>query len=74
VGKVESYPSGTTCHKSYVRYGPGAYLGKLFQPNLMFVGEARSLPYREALERYFIRLGSIITRLEKLAIDKHSSL
>ncbi len=53
-------------------------LGKLFQPNLMFVGEVMSLPYSEASER-FIWVGSSLTRkyyrrLEKLAKDKRSRL
>jgi hypothetical protein len=37
-------------------------LGKLLQPNLMFVGDARSLPYSEACERHFIWVGSSLTR------------
>ncbi len=45
----------------------------------MFVGEARSLPWREAPERSFTQVGSGLTRkhytrLERLAKDKHSSL
>ncbi len=38
--------------------------GKPFQPSLVFVGEARSLPFSGAPERYFT----------SLARDKHSSL
>jgi hypothetical protein len=53
--------------------------GKLFQPSLMFVGEARKLPWSEAPERCFTQVGSSLTRkhstsLEKLARDKHPSL
>ncbi len=53
--------------------------GKPFQPSLMFVGEARSLPWSGAPERSFTRVGSGLTRkrktrLEKLAVHKHSSL
>jgi len=45
----------------------------------MFVGEARSLPYRGAPERCFTWIGSghtckHWTWLERLARDKHSSL
>jgi hypothetical protein len=43
------------------------------------VGKARSLPYSGAPERFFNRVGSCFTnrhetRLERLAMDKHSSL
>jgi hypothetical protein len=37
-------------------------LVNLFQPNLIFVGEAKSLPYMEAIERHFIWVGSSLTR------------
>ncbi len=44
----------------------------------MFVGKCRSLPYSGATERCITRVGSplpvILTRLEKLAKDKGSSL
>jgi hypothetical protein len=45
----------------------------------MFVGKARSLPTSGASERCFIHLGSSLTskrdsRLERLAMDKQSSL
>ncbi len=51
----------------------------LFQPSLMFVGKARSLPQNGAPERCFTRLSSSLaykqqTRLEWIARDKHSSL
>ncbi len=53
--------------------------GKPFQPSLVFVGKARSLPKSGALERSFTRVGSGLThkiqdRLERLARDKHPSL
>ncbi len=53
--------------------------GKLFQPSLMFVGEYRSLPLSGAPERCLTRVGSgltrkNLTRLERLARDKHPSL
>jgi hypothetical protein len=54
-------------------------LGKPFHLNLMFVGEARRLPYSGTPERRFTRVGSGLTRkhlckLERLDWDKHSSL
>ena len=54
-------------------------LGKLFQPSLIFLGEARSLPLSKASERLFNRVGSCLTLkhytiLERLARDEHSSL
>ncbi len=54
-------------------------LGKPFKPSLIFVGEARSLPLSGAPERYFTQVASGLsckhqTRLERLAMDKHSSL
>ncbi len=53
--------------------------GKPFQPSLLFVGKAKSLPYGGAPERFFNRVGSCFTkrhyiRLERLLMDKHSSL
>ncbi len=53
--------------------------GKPFQPILMFVGEARSLPKSGAPEGSFTRVGSGLTRkywtrVERLARDKHSSV
>jgi hypothetical protein len=55
--------------------------GKPFQLSLMFLGEARSLPKGAAPERCFIRVSCGLTRtannkirLERLAMDKHSSL
>ncbi len=42
-------------------------LGKHFQPSLMFVGKARSLPLSGARERCFTQVG-------QLALDKHSNL
>jgi hypothetical protein len=35
--------------------------GKPFQPSLLFVGKARSLPYSGAPERFFNRIGSCLT-------------
>jgi hypothetical protein len=35
--------------------------GKPFQPSLVFVGKARSLPYRGASERLINRVGSCFT-------------
>ncbi len=54
-------------------------LGKPFQPSLMFVGKAKSLPKKGAPFRCSIWLGSGIThnhynRLEKVVRDKYSSL
>ncbi len=43
-------------------------LCKPFQPSVMFVGKARSLPQSASLTRKHS------TRLERIAIDKHSSL
>jgi hypothetical protein len=53
--------------------------GKPFQPNLLFVGMAKSLPLSGALERCFTWVGSFRTHkhctiLERLARDEHSSL
>ncbi len=53
--------------------------GKYFQSSLMFVGKAKSLHASGASEMCFIHLGSSLTfkhqtRLERLAMDKHSSL
>ena len=53
--------------------------GKYCHPSLIFVGKARSLPYSGAPERFFDRVGSCfinshLTRLERLVMDKHSSL
>jgi hypothetical protein len=53
--------------------------GKPFQPGLIFVGKARSLPYIGASERLFNRIGSCFTnkhwtRLERLNRSKYSSL
>ncbi len=52
---------------------------KPFQSNLIFVGEAKSLPLRGAPKRCFTWIGYGLThkrwtRLERLARDKHSSL
>jgi hypothetical protein len=52
---------------------------KYYQPSLMFVSKTRSLPQSGASECCFIRVGSGLTckhkiRLERLALDKHSSL
>jgi hypothetical protein len=51
---------------------------KPFQPSLSFAGKARCLPYSGAPEKFFDRLGPCFTnrqtRLERLAMDKHSSL
>jgi hypothetical protein len=46
---------------------------------VLFVGKGRSLPYSGAPERFFNRVGSCFTnrhytKLERLAMDKHSSL
>ncbi len=48
----------------------------LFQPNLMFVGKARSLPQNGAPERCFTWLSSSLayTSLKRLGRDKQSSL
>ncbi len=51
--------------------------GKPFQPGLMFVDMARSLPYRRAPERFCTQVGSCLiykhyTKLEGVAGDKHS--
>ena len=35
--------------------------GKPFQPSLLFMGEARGLPYSGAPERYFTRVGPGLT-------------
>jgi hypothetical protein len=47
--------------------------GKLFQPSLLLVGKARSLPKSGAAEKFFNRVDSCFTnkptRLEKLARD-----
>ncbi len=53
--------------------------GKLFQPNLMFVGKARGLPKSGSPQRCFNLVGPGLaskhwTRLERLAKDKHSSV
>jgi hypothetical protein len=53
--------------------------GNPFQPSLMLVGKARSLPQNGAPERCFTQIGSGLTRkyytrLERLAMDKHTSL
>ncbi len=53
--------------------------GKPFQHSLMFLGKARSLPTSGASERCFIHLGYSFTskhktKLERLAMDKHSNL
>jgi hypothetical protein len=48
-------------------------LGKPFQSSVMFVGEARILPWSGAPQRCFTLVGSY-TRLERVARDKHSSL
>jgi hypothetical protein len=53
--------------------------GKPFQPSLIFVVKARSLPKSGAPERQFTWVGSGLTRkhktkLERLARDKHPSL
>jgi hypothetical protein len=50
-----------------------------FQPNLLFMGKARSLPLNGAPERGFTWVGSCLARkhksiIERLAKDKHSSL
>jgi len=52
--------------------------GKPFKPSLMFVGQAGAYP-SEAPFSFFTRVGSglthkHLTRLEKLAEDKHSRL
>jgi hypothetical protein len=52
---------------------------RLFQPIIMFVGEAKSLHKSGAPERCFTRLGfgliqKHLTRLERPARSKHSSL
>ncbi len=54
-------------------------LGKPFQPTLMFLGKATSLPLSGTSWRCFTREGSGLTRkhktrLERLARDKHLSL
>jgi len=50
--------------------------GKLFQPNMMFVGKANSLPWSGASLRCPILVGTrkYKTRLERLVVNKHSSL
>jgi hypothetical protein len=52
---------------------------RLFQPSLMFLSKARNLPKSVAPERCFTWTGSrlthkYLTRLERFAKDKHSSL
>ncbi len=54
-------------------------LGKPFQPSLMFIVNSRGLSYSGAPERCFTWVGSgltckHVTRLERLARDKHSRL
>jgi len=53
--------------------------GKYYQPCLIFVGKAMSLPLSGTSERCLICLGSSLTskfktRLERLSRDKHSGL
>ncbi len=53
--------------------------GKPFQSCLLFAGKPRSLPYSNAIQRFFNRVSSCFTNrhqtwLERLALDKHSSL
>ncbi len=53
--------------------------GKPFQPSLMFVGKARSLPKSDAFERCFTLVGSGLnrkhwTRVKRFVRDKRSSL
>jgi hypothetical protein len=52
-------------------------LGRPFQVSPMLVGKVRSLPYNEAPERYFTRVGTGLTHkhktwLERTARDKPS--
>ena len=53
--------------------------GKPLQLSQLFVDKDRSLPYGGAPERFFNRVGPCftnkqLTRLERLALDKHPSL
>ncbi len=48
-------------------------LGRPFQPNIMFVGKARSLPLSGAPERYSPAILANI-RLDRIARNEYSSL
>jgi hypothetical protein len=45
----------------FLEHAQDFVLGKLFEHNRMFVREARSIPNRKSLERYFIAVGSSLT-------------
>ncbi len=41
-----------------------------FKPSLIFVGKARSLPWRGAPERFFTRVGSCLTLKRYIILEK----
>ncbi len=62
-GQCDLQPLCAKCRYAECRYAEchGAVPVRLFQPNLMFVGKARSLPKSGALERNFNWVGSGLT-------------